>query len=63
MVKITRTLNNIKPLMSKQSEYIKNFLQSNETNDQSSKESETRRYVSRICDIILNEVNEIVAVA
>lgn len=37
MVKITRTLNSIKPLMSKQSEYIKNFLQSNETNDQSSK--------------------------
>jgi hypothetical protein len=37
MVKITRTLNTIKPLMTKQSEYIKNFLQSSETNDLSSK--------------------------
>lgn len=37
MVKITRTLNTIKPLLGKQGEYIKNFLQSNETNDQSSK--------------------------
>ena len=39
MVKITRTLNAIKPLMSKQSEYIKTFLQGNEATDQTSKES------------------------
>ncbi len=37
LVKITRTLGNMKPLMTKQSEYIKNFLQSSETNDQNSK--------------------------
>ncbi len=37
MVKITRTLNNIKPMMTRQSEYIKNFLQASETNDISSK--------------------------
>lgn len=48
--------------MSKQSEYIKNFLQGSENNDQGSKESENRRYISRICDIILNEVNELLAV-
>jgi len=39
MVKITRTLNNVQPLMNKQTQYIKNFLQGNEANDPSSKES------------------------
>jgi hypothetical protein len=63
MVKITRTLNNIKPLMAKQSEYIKTFLQGSEATDQTSKESESRRYIARICDIILNEVNEVLSAA
>ena len=54
MVHVSHALNNIKPLMTKQTEYIKNFLQSNSGNDLNSKESETRRYVSRICDISLN---------
>jgi hypothetical protein len=59
MVKVSRALNNIKPLMLRQTEYIKNFLQAGTASDNSSKESETRRYVSRICDISLNEMTEL----
>lgn len=63
MVKITRSLNNVQPLMNKQTQYIKNFLQSGETNDATSKESESRRYVARICDITIGEMTELLGAA
>lgn len=50
-------------MMTKQGEYIKNFLQGNQASDQSSKQSQNRRYISRISDIVLNDVNEIIVVA
>lgn len=57
MVKTFRALNNIKPLLAKQSENIRNFLQPSENNDQSSKESENRRYTNRISEIAFSEFN------
>lgn len=39
MVKLAETMSNLKPLMSKQTEYIKNFLQSQATSGTSSQES------------------------
>lgn len=37
MVKINNSLNSIKPLMVRQTEFIKNFLQTNTTSDSTSK--------------------------
>jgi hypothetical protein len=63
MVKITRALNNVQPLMNKQTQYIKNFLQGNEASDPTSKESESRRYIARICDITIGEMTELLNAA
>ena len=59
MVKLAETMNNLQPLMNKQNQYIKNFLQTQATSGNSSPESEIRRYVNRVFDISVNEINSL----
>ena len=49
MVKLHKTLNNIKPLLQNQETYIKNFFNSQESSSTENKQSENRRNLNRIC--------------
>lgn len=62
MVKLGKTFNAIKPLLKMQGDYLKNFLGLQQNEDAASKESETRRYISRICEITLSEITDLIAI-